>query len=93
MKRKYLLTIFILLTVITCFLTLSACNREHVHIFTGEWTIDETHHWHRCIGKRGDCDEKNSYNEHDFSKGNCICGKENPDKHDVHEYAEEYLAK
>ena len=43
------------------------------HVFLEEWTKNETHHWRTCTIT--DCEEKDGYAEHDFTNGDCVCGK------------------
>ena len=49
---------------------------EHTHMWSEDWDKNQTHHWHNCTGE--DCTEKDGYAEHDFTGGDCVCGKKEP---------------
>lgn len=40
--------------------------KYHEHIFSGEWSQSEMHHWHDCISE--DCDAVSEYEEHYYDK-------------------------
>lgn len=53
----------------------------HSHVWSQGWESNDTHHWHNCTADGCTItanSQKDSYGEHDFSNGNCICGKEKP---------------
>ena len=45
----------------------------HEHVTEGEYVYDENNHWVIC-----DCEEKVLVGEHDFAKGDCVCGAKAP---------------
>ena len=54
---------------------------EHQHVWSQIWSKNDTYHWHNCTADG--CDivdntQKDGYAEHDFTNGNCVCGKEKP---------------
>ncbi|MCI8729250.1 MAG: hypothetical protein HFK07_05465, partial [Clostridia bacterium] len=56
----------------------------HNHIWSQMWESNETHHWHNCIDDGctvTDNSQKDGYAEHDFTNGNCVCGKAAPHAH------------
>lgn len=77
--KKFLVILFSLLSVVACAFGLAACGGEtHAHEWSKAWERDDTHHWHNCTAV--DCpvtDDslKDGYAAHDFSNGNCVCGK------------------
>lgn len=74
MKKKLTLVTLSAACALTCALAFSACDLlPHDHTWSEEWSNDDSHHWHACT-KEG-CMQKNDYAEHDFSGGDCICGK------------------
>ncbi|MDE7395128.1 MAG: leucine-rich repeat domain-containing protein [Clostridiales bacterium] len=80
MKKKFLHTILSLVCVLACAFGLVACggNKPHAHEWAQSWEEDDTHHWHNCAAS--DCDitdnsQKEGYAEHDFSNGDCVCGR------------------
>lgn len=56
----------------------TACGSKHEHGFSGEWTYDETGHWHACTGK--DCGETEGFATHvydnDADTACNVCGYE-----------------
>lgn len=70
--------IFSLSLALAAAFALSACNEsQHVHIFSSDWSFDETYHWHAptCT----DTTEKRGLAEHRFSNGVCsVCGAPDP---------------
>ena len=53
----------------------------HTHVWSQSWESDETHHWHNCTADGCAVTEnlqKDGYAEHDFTNGNCVCGKKDP---------------
>ncbi len=53
----------------------------HAHVWSQSWESDETHHWHNCTADGcavTDNSQKDGYAEHDFTNGNCVCGKKDP---------------
>ncbi len=77
--KKFLVILFSLLSVVACAFGLAACGGEtHAHEWSQSWERDDTHHWHNCMAV--DCpitdnSLKDGYAAHDFSNGNCVCGK------------------
>lgn len=77
--KKFLVILFSLLSVVACAFGLAACGGEtHAHEWSQAWERDDTHHWHNCTAV--DCpitdnSLKDGYAAHDFSNGNCVCGK------------------
>lgn len=77
--KKFLVILFSLLSVVACAFGLAACGGEtHAHEWSQSWERDDTHHWHNCTTV--DCpitdnSSKDGYAAHDFSNGNCVCGK------------------
>ena len=77
--KKFLVILFSLLSVAACAFGLAACGGEtHAHEWSQAWERDDTHHWHNCTAV--DCpitdnSSKDGYAAHDFSNGNCVCGK------------------
>ena len=51
-------------------------DAPHTHIWAQAYETSDTHHWHACTVDG--CSEKDGYAEHDFSDGDCICGKIHP---------------
>lgn len=79
MKRKVLCAILSPICLLACALGLVACDDgnppAHTHSWSTVWEKDDAHHWHACLDL--DCPIKNGYAEHDFSDGDCVCGKVN----------------
>ena len=44
------------------------------HRYSTQLTFNDTHHWYAC--EATDCTAKDAYAAHDFTSGNCACGKE-----------------
>lgn len=90
MKKKFVGIVFALVCILACALALTACNQTpapstppagHEHNWSKDWKQNETHHWHECTAD--DCDVtdnalKDGYGEHNFSNGDCVCGKVKP---------------
>lgn len=76
MKRKLSVALLIAVLVLCCVLAV-AC--KHQHEFT-KYDYDDNNHWKVC-----ECGEKDdsSVEKHDFTNGNCVCGKEH-----VHSYTQ-----
>ncbi len=73
--------IFLLLLVLTCCLSLFACNvtDNHTHEFEQNWEFNESEHWHKCK----ECDKKSDKALHSGGTATCvkkaeceICGQE-----------------
>ena len=50
----------------------------HSHVWSQGWENDDTYHWHNCTQSGcpvTDISEKNGYAIHDFTNGDCLCGK------------------
>lgn len=76
--KKFLVILFSFISVVSCAFGLAACGETHTHEWPQFWEIGETHHWHNCTAI--DCPVtdnslKDGYAPHDFSNGNCVCGK------------------
>ena len=79
--KKVLVILFSLVCIVSCAFGLAACdngNETHTHEWLPIWDRDNTHHWHNCMAI--DCPVtdnslKDGYAPHDFSNGNCVCGK------------------
>lgn len=70
-----------------CASVFAACSRtgdSHIHTWSSTYTQDGDRHYQICSG----CDEKN-YNSHNYDNGFCVCGKEEPDRHE-HTYSLEW---
>ena len=53
----------------------------HSHVWSTDWANNDTHHWHNCTADGcnvTDNAQKDGYAAHDFTNGNCVCGKEKP---------------
>ncbi len=90
-KRLLTIALCILLTIIglTLFVACNITEDDHTeHTFSTEWNSNETHHWHSC----GGCSETIGYAPHDFSNGNCICGKEKPSISHEHDFSSEWTS-
>ncbi len=74
------------------------CGKEkpaegHAHAWAQIWEKSETHHWHNCTVEGctvTDNSQKDGYAEHDFTNGNCVCGKEKPVESHTHTYSDEW---
>jgi len=81
MKRNRLFLIFIITVIAACVFSLAACdlssgNKGHRHVFDTAWQKDATHHWRTCA-----CGNKDFYEPHDYSGGDCECGAKKPHTH------------
>lgn len=83
MKRKLTIALLIVVLVLSL-VTAVACG--HKHNYT-KWGSDDTNHWKYCP-EDNEIDES-SRAPHDFTNGNCVCGKEAPAPH-VHSYTQWY---
>ena len=57
----------------------------HKHEWAQAWQSDEAHHWHDCTAAGctvTDNSQKDGYGAHDFTDGDCVCGKHAPHKHE-----------
>ena len=92
MKKRLLAITLCILLIIIYSIFFVACNitgNDHKeHTFSTEWNSNETHHWRSC----GGCSEKTGYAPHDFSNGNCICGKEKPSTLHEHDFSSEWTS-
>jgi len=70
--KKALSTVLCLVLTLTCAFNIAACGSSHTHAWSQDWQKDDAHHWHECTAG---CGEKKDYAEHDFSNGDCVCGK------------------
>lgn len=82
--KKFFVTFFSLLCVLACAVGLAACGgsteggKPHEHVFSSQWSHNETHHWHAATCEH--TDEVKDKAEHDFANGECVCGYKLPDK-------------
>lgn len=60
--KKLLLFILLLLSLIFTISCSTDIQKEHEHSFSGEWSFNETHHYHECVG----CKENADNEKHDF---------------------------
>ena len=82
--KKFLSVLTAAICMTACTFSLVACGDttpEHSHAWSQTYEKNETHHWHNCTA--GGCtitdnSQKNGYAPHDFTNGNCVCGKEKP---------------
>ncbi len=56
----------------------------HTHAWSQTYETNDTHHWQLCTVSG--CSEKNGYAEHDYSNGDCVCGKKKPSQGGEHEH-------
>lgn len=83
MKRKLIPLITALACAVSCAFAFAACDSgdAHKHRWSADWQSDETHHWHNCTADGctvTDNAQKDGYAAHDFTDGNCVCGKQKP---------------
>ena len=85
MKKKLLVTILSATCALACAFGLTACGENtgtgasHAHVWSQSWESDDAHHWHNCTADGctvTDNAQKDGYAAHDFTDGNCVCGKE-----------------
>lgn len=82
--KKFFVTFFSLLCVLASAVGLAACGgsteggKPHEHVFSSQWSHNETHHWHAATCEH--TDEVKDKAEHDFANGECVCGYKLPDK-------------
>ncbi len=82
--KKFFVTFFSLLCVLASAVGLTACGgsteggKPHEHVFSSQWSHNETHHWHAATCEH--TDEVKDKAEHDFANGECVCGYKLPDK-------------
>lgn len=61
--------------------TCTVCNYvksdvdSHIHTYSGSWTSNSINHWQNCTV----CGQEIDIAVHDFSNGDCICGKKQTD--------------
>ncbi|MCM1195154.1 MAG: hypothetical protein NC332_04385 [Firmicutes bacterium] len=71
-KISVILALFTALTLV-----FAACNTEHDHTYSEQWTRNETHHW-----RNPTCDDTDTvadYAEHNFVNGVCdVCNYQKP---------------
>ena len=88
MKKKFLL-VALLLACVSCAFSLAACGEDkptppaHSHEWSITYELNDTHHWHNCTADNcpiTDNSQKDGYAAHDFTNGNCVCGKEKPEE-------------
>ncbi len=88
MKRKFLIFVFLALTVVSCALGIVGCTYnygdEHEHTFSSEWSYNEQYHWKEATC--GHADVFDDYGEHIFNNGTCtVCGYERSSSGHEHE--------
>lgn len=82
--KKFFVTFFSLLCVLASAVGLAACGgsteggKPHEHVFSSQWSHNETHHWHAATCEH--TDEVKDKAKHDFANGECVCGYKLPDK-------------
>lgn len=84
MKKNILLLVLAIACALTCAFAFAACNdgTHTTHNWSATYTQDGDRHYQTCDG----CNEK-KYAEHDFTNGNCVCGKEKPSSGHTHQWA------
>ena len=58
----------------------------HTHAWSQSYETNDTHHWQSCTVSG--CSEKNGYAEHDYSNGDCVCGKKKPGDEHTHVWSQ-----
>ncbi|MDE5548026.1 MAG: hypothetical protein K2J30_03425, partial [Clostridia bacterium] len=101
MKKKGLGLLMTLAGAATLVLGLTACDMggeggdvgtnnpsdKHDHVWSQQYIDDGDRHYQSCEG----CKEI-KYSEHDFSKGDCVCGKGDPKgEHKEHEWSNKFV--
>ncbi len=89
MRKNLFLVLLGMLLAACCAFGFAACGDgdtvpEHSHSWSQSWDMNETHHWHNCEAENcpvTDNSQKDGYAEHDFSDGDCVCGKPKPHTH------------
>ena len=64
MKRKSFIAV---IALVLTFVLLTACGKGGKHNYSGEWSNNETHHWHACADKG--CKEVKDKAEHSWNGG------------------------
>ena len=64
MKRKSFIAV---IALVLTFVLLTACGKGGKHNYSGEWSNNETHHWHACADKG--CKEIKDKAEHSWNGG------------------------
>ena len=90
MKRKLVLMLLTIITVVACVFGIVGCaktsDNEHVHSYASSWSYDETYHWHSAT-----CEHKNSVSDkerHTFLWNKCsVCGYERENSDASNEYS------
>ncbi len=81
MKKKLITVLLFLGCVIAGSVGLTACDKRHSHIWSQGWESNDNYHWHNCTQSGcpvTDISEKDGYALHDFTNGDCLCGKKKP---------------
>ena len=91
MKKKLFIALLSLVCTLTCTGFVACSNGgdsktdnptdSHTHSWSAVWESDQTHHWHECTASGcnvADNTQKDGYAAHDFTNGNCVCGKVKP---------------
>lgn len=73
MKKSKIITVVLLMVILATvsMAALVACDKTHTHNWSSEYIEDGEQHYQTCDG----CEEK-KYSNHDFTYGDCVCGKE-----------------
>ncbi len=66
--NKKTLALVLLTVVMALSFVLVACQTEHKHDYSAEWSYDTTNHWHVCSG----CDEVSDKAAHSGGKATCV---------------------
>lgn len=93
-KNKILIFTLSVTAVCSAAVGLAACGvpqlpppPPHVHSYTA-YGYDDQRHWRVCPDDNER--DETSYGNHDFSNGDCVCGKKSPVAEHVHDWAKEW---
>lgn len=65
--KKFFNVLLAALTCVSVIVAFVACDQNHEHTFSSDWTSDATHHWHKCDGEI--CLEVSDKAEHTWDTG------------------------
>lgn len=83
---KKLSTALILCLSVFFAFVVTACEGEHTHSYSSNWTYDADNHWHVC--ETTDCDEVSDKAAHTIENGACsVCGTIHPSVITAKEFA------
>ncbi len=51
MKKSLLSFVLALCLILPVMFILTACDNEHEHVYSTEWSADEMYHWHACVNE------------------------------------------